>query len=312
MPPKLAPRVYWKHGSYWYVTPSRKWVRLGSTEREAYARLAEQNAADGTMGAIIDRYVREVLPRKAPKTRKDQQKQAVNLKKAYGHMLPSELTANDVWTVYEARARKHLASANREHSLLSSVLKHAAMWGAVRDTSAARIARFQEPKRRRYVTDGEFLRVYRMSPLAVRVAMRLARLTGQREGDVLGIKRTQLTKSGIEFEQRKTGKRLLVEWTPSLRSAIRFAGRLPLDGNVSTFYVIHKRDGQRYTLDGFRAIWQRVQRRFQDSGAQRFTFHDLRRKTGSESTDGKLLGHDDSRVLNQRYRVLPEKVRPLK
>jgi integrase len=313
MPRKLAPRVYWKHGAYWYVTPvARKWVRLGSTEREAFARLAEQEGVDGTMGGVIDRYCCEILPKKAKKTRHDQAAQAKTLKRSFGPMVPAELTANDVWKWYEKRAQAHVVSANRELSLLSDVLKHAAMWGDVKHDGAARIKRFKETKRRRYVTDQEFLRVYRMSPLPVRVAMRLARLTGQREGDILGLQKNQKTKDGLFFEQKKTGKRLVVQMTPSLDSAWRFAGRLPLYPNVSTIFVIHKRDGQRYTLDGFRAIWQRVQRRFKDSGGERFTFHDLRRKTGSEVADGKLLGHQDPRTLRTRYQVLPEKVKPLK
>lgn len=43
----------------------------------------------------------------------------------------------------------------------------------------------------------------------------------------------------------------------------------------------------------------------------RFTFHDLRAKAGSDSVDGKLLGHADQRTLNRHYRRKPEVVTPV-
>lgn len=64
-------------------------------------------------------------------------------------------------------------------------------------------------------------------------AMDLATMTGQREGDLLKLTRSQLTDDGIVFAIGKskrrhprhgkvieTSKRVIVEWSPELRAVI--------------------------------------------------------------------------------------------
>jgi integrase len=60
----------------------------------------------------------------------------------------------------------------------------------------------------------------------LQVVMELQYLTGQRISDVLRIRRSQIGDAGIEFEQQKTGKRLLVRWTPELRATVAKANAL--------------------------------------------------------------------------------------
>jgi len=45
---------------------------------------------------------------------------------------------------------------------------------------------------------------------------------------------------------------------------------------------------------------------------ERFTFHDLRAKAGSETTDDKLLGHQNPATKRRHYERAPVKVTPLK
>ena len=45
---------------------------------------------------------------------------------------------------------------------------------------------------------------------------------------------------------------------------------------------------------------------------ERYTFHDLRGKTGSESEDERLLGHNDTRTLRRHYQRKPMRVTPLR
>ena len=44
--------------------------------------------------------------------------------------------------------------------------------------------------------------------------------------------------------------------------------------------------------------------------AERFTFHDLRAKAGSDAKDGRLLGHMNPRTLRRVYIRKPERVAP--
>ena len=57
----LPPRVYLKHGAYYFVHLSGKWVRLAAIgqEREmrvAWANIEQPNETYGTVAALIDDY----------------------------------------------------------------------------------------------------------------------------------------------------------------------------------------------------------------------------------------------------------------
>ena len=86
--------------------------------------------------------------------------------------------------------------------------------------------------------------------------MDLALLTGQRRGDLLTLKREQLTGEGIVFIQSKTGAGVLVEWADELRKITDRAKALK--PQVPGEYLLRKRNGRPYTLWGFSAIWQRL------------------------------------------------------
>lgn len=309
MPRKLAPSVYWKHGAYHLVDRDKKWVRLGATDAEAYKRLAELETPHASMLKLFDRYAREILPKKSLATRKAQEAQIINLKRSFGRMVPGEILPVDVAAYHDARGQDAPVMANRELSLLSHVFKHALRWGIVQRNPCIGLARHKETPRTRYVTDKEFVQVYRCAPIQVRAMMRMARLTGQRESDLLRLRRADLLKEGIAFTQAKTGKKLIVTWTKTLEAAVRFCKRLP---GPSSLWLIHKEDGQKYTTSGFQTAWQKLMRKIAEEKMERFTFHDLRAKASSDGDDERLLGHADPAKMRRVYRRLPEKVRPLK
>jgi hypothetical protein len=45
---------------------------------------------------------------------------------------------------------------------------------------------------------------------------------------------------------------------------------------------------------------------------ERFKFHDLRAKAGTDGGDGRLLGHFDQRTFQRVYRREPEQVDPVR
>ena len=113
-------------------------------------------------------------------------------------------------------------------------------------------------------------------------------------------------------ETNKTGRRLLFEWTPDLNDAIDQAKNLPRE--VRGMYLLGTKRGQRYSSSGCQSIWQRVMRDAMEQGviAERFTFHGIRGKAGSESEDDNPLGHHDQRTLNRHYKRKALRVTPLK
>jgi integrase len=127
--------------------------------------------------------------------------------------------------------------------------------------------------------------------------------TGQLRGDLLSLKRDQLTDAGIVFKQSKTGAGVLIEWSPDLRAIVERAKKLA--PQIPGDYLIRTKKGKRYSAAGFSAIWQQVMAKHVKAGDQRFSFHDLR----SVSADGAAtaeeaqarLGHASVTTTKRHY-----------
>jgi integrase len=172
-------------------------------------------------------------------------------------------------------------------------------------------------KRTRYVTDAEFDAFKAMCSPRLKLAMDLALLTGQRQGDLLTLPWKNVTDEGILFRQGKTGKRLLVGTSPALQEALTKA-RLMVPVVDIGGYVIRTRRGMPYSSDGFRACWQRTMRKAMKRGVlqERFTFHDIRAKTVSDSLNiqeaFERAGHTSMAMTRGTYDRGVRKVTPLK
>jgi integrase len=102
---------------------------------------------------------------------------------------------------------------------------------------------------------------------SARVAYFLARYTGQRKGDVLKMKWSDIEDGAISVKQSKTGLRLWVPIHPILADELKEIDRKGLA-------IVARRDGGPFTESGFNKIWQTQQRRLNLRGNQ---FHGLRR-----------------------------------
>lgn len=163
------------------------------------------------------------------------------------------------------------------------------------------------------MTDDEFLAVYECASPIVQLLMGLAYITGQREGDLLKLRRDAITPQGLMVRQGKTSRKLLISWSPAVTWLIELAGNLPEQGKAS-LYIACQRNGQPYSESGFQTAWQKhIRKCFKDGlVAERFTFHDLRAKAASDGKDGRLLGHLDPRTLRKHYIRKPEVVAPVR
>jgi integrase len=157
--------------------------------------------------------------------------------------------------------------------------------------------------RRAQVTLPQVEAVKSLASERMRIAIDLAVCTGQRRGDLLALKREQLTDEGIIFRQSKTGAGVLIEWSHDLQAIV--ARAKALSPQIPADYLIRKRDGRPYTEDGFSAIWQRLMAKHVKAGGIRFSFHDLR----SVSADGAAtpeeararLGHASVVTTRRHY-----------
>ena len=294
----LPPRMYLKHGAYYYVSRDNKWLRLSDDKATAFAKWAEiegetpQDSASekppiGSMAALIDRYMIEIAPNKAKSTYKGNLLESENLKKVFGKMLVLEVRPMHIAKYLDLRGVKAPIRANREISLLSHMFSYAMRWGQLDRNPCLGVAKHPEKGRDRYITDNEFESVKNLASELIAIVMDFAYITALRKGDILNLKLDQITDEGIWIKQSKTGSKQLYEWTEGLKEVVTRAKSLkrPTHG----FHLFSTRQGQPYSDTGFKAMWNRVQVKWAESGGERFTFHDIRAKS---LTDAKRLGLD--------------------
>ena len=286
----LPPRMYQKHGAYYYVTKSNKWIRLSDNLAQAKAKWIELEGEvpqTDTVAALIERYLQEVAPKKAPRTYRDNLTEAKTLLAVFGSMRPGDVRPMHVAQYLDVRGKKAPVRANREKSLLSHVFSMAMRWGVVDSNPCRGVARNTEKGRDRYINDAEFMAVKQIAGDFIATVMDFAYLTALRKGDIFALRLEQITAEGIYIKQGKTGMKQIFEWTPTLREVIARARALPRP--IRGLYLFCTRRGQPYTDAGFKAMWNRIQVKWAESGGERFTFHDIRAKS---LTDAKQQGLD--------------------
>ncbi|HRC61596.1 MAG TPA: tyrosine-type recombinase/integrase [Dehalococcoidia bacterium] len=310
------------HGAYWFRPPKAKAVRLAALGDEPgmYRALADQVAAvpSGpltTLADCFDRYEREIVPTLAPRTQKDYRRHLSILRRWCGDVRPDDLKPRDVGRFLDVDKGK--IHRNKQIGVLSAVYtKMVGRWYVAERNPCVGVERNRKGKRDRYVTDAEFAAVYAVVPPRLQVAMDLALLTGQRQGDLLALQWDAVDEAGVHFRQGKTGKRLVVEISPALEAVLLRARQLV--PQLPRRYVLRTRKGQRYSSEGFRAIWQRRMAKVLRSGAlkERFTFHDLRAKSVSDSKTldeaYERAGHASMSMTRGVYDRAERRVKPLR
>ena len=306
-------RFYFKHGSYYFVDYKNKWHNLGKHQPTAIRRYTElvEGAARTTLNDVFDRFEREVIPKKAALTQRDYRSGLKLLRSVFGELQPGDLTAPQIYTYMDKRQSE--VRANREKALLSTVYAYAIRWGLAERNPCRDVQSFTEQPRRRYVTDTEFWAIHDVAPPALQRAMQIALCTGLRLSDILALTTAHCTPDGLLVRPAKTskstGKTLIFQWTDDLRALCDYPS--PPDSAVPVTPLIATKTGKPYTRSGFQTVWRRLMLKVFPKEGDQFTFHDIRAKAGSDSDDGKLLGHADTRTLNRHYRRKPQAIKPL-
>lgn len=308
----LPPRMYLKHGAFYYVDRLGKWIRLSDNKAIALAKWAELESstpviegetrhAPGTLGALIQRYMIEIAPKKSPRTYQDNQQEATNLLKVFSQVAIAAVRPMHIARYLDVRGVKAPVRANREISLLSHVFSYGMRWGMVDLNPCIGVAKHAEKGRDRYVTDAEFEGVKKLASPLIAALMDFAYLTALRKGDILSLRLDQIGDEGITIKQAKTGAKQLYEWTSGLREVVERARKI--NPVVRGFCLFCNRRGQPYTDAGIKAMWNRVQIKWADAGGQRFTFHDIRAKA---LTDAKRLGMDAQALAGHSTSAMTE------
>lgn len=304
---KHLPRcVYFKHGTHWYVKAG-KWTDIGSRLPDAlaeYGRLVSR--PKGGMVALIDE-VLPLIPNLAPNTRRQYEYAAAVLKRKLVDFAPEQVKPRHIAGIKSSLA-KHPNMANRILSVARIVFAQAVEWQRVDSNPCVGIKRLAEARRKRLLGDSEWKAIYAHAGARLQVIMRLQLLTGQRIGDVLKIRRSDLTAIGIEFDQQKTDARLVVKWSPDLRAAVQDA--LALLGDAPTLTLFRSTTGK---APDYRSVHGQFTRAALAAGVEDARPNDQRaqaltktRRQGKNAT--ALAGHTSERQTETylRDRDIPE------
>ncbi|EPO2591178.1 tyrosine-type recombinase/integrase [Escherichia albertii] len=228
--------------------------------------------------------------RLSKETQRDYKKYSRMLAPVFGKMSPDLIKPQHIRKYMDDRGVVAPVQANREKSYLSRVYKWGYERGIVSGNPCEGVRKFTETGRDRYITDDEYNALYITAPLLVRVAMEIAYLCCARQGDVLGLQKSQLLDDGIFIEQGKTATKQIKAWAPRLRDAINMAKSLPINDGVSSVYILHQRNGNRYVRGGFNNQWNKARKEAKEKYPTLsfdFTFHDLKAK-GISDLEGSL------------------------
>lgn len=316
--------VYRQRKSYYFRSPlaPRKWIALGSDLPRAMAKYAtlllsteseqaalrEQLADAGllpcaaprpTLTDLWDRYSAVALPQKAPRTQSDNRKEAALLLAVFGSVVLDDITAVGVRTYLDTRGAAARTRANREVALLSHMLNRAREWGMMlQPNPCAGVKKFKEPGRDRYVSDEEYVAVWRAGDQLVRDTMGLAYLLGQRPQDVFALTLQQVSDGVIAINVTKTKQRVRIVVSDALAGLLdELQTRLRKPG--VTALLVNSR-GAAATPGMFRSGFDKARA----AAGVSFQLRDLRAKNATDTDDlaiaQKRLAHT-SRAMTEHY-----------
>lgn len=192
-----------------------------------------------TFKFAADNYTKEVIPTKALQTQKDNLKEISNLIDFFNNppapldkITPQSVMAYMEWRLKRAQKKDREAGklvdpkkgqirANREKALLSHIWTYSRRKGYTNLPNPCEvIPGFRERGRDIYVEDEDFLTLWYAADEPMQEYIDLLYATAQRPMDVLNLSERNLKDDGLELKQSKTGKKLLIAWTPALRAII--------------------------------------------------------------------------------------------
>lgn len=344
LPPRMLRRVRTlKSGKVWEsfyyngrdATGRRVEIPLGHDLNEAKRKWAELEcreapAETGLMRFVFDRYERDIIPTKAPKTQKDNLGCLAMLRKVFDAVGIDTITPQHVAQYRDKRGLKAPVRANREIALLSHVWNMAREWGyTAKENPVKGVRKNKEKPRDFYADDAVWSAVYSAACVELQDAMDLNYLTGQRPADVLKMRLADIKDGAIEVQQNKTKKKLRIlldddgARTELGKVIDRIKGR---ERKVASLFLIATPAGKalnqwtlRTRFDDARADAAKAATEAGDdqlaARIRAFQFRDIRPKAASEMDlehASKLLGHTEQEITEKVYRRVGETVKPTK
>ncbi|WP_218921413.1 tyrosine-type recombinase/integrase [Burkholderia sp. MSMB2157WGS] len=304
----------------------RRWIALGSDFVEALRRYAdlEQGNRDKlamiTFRHVAQRYQCEVLPKKARETQRTNMIQLERLFEFFDNppALLDEIKPIHIRKYLDWR-RSYPVAANREVALFSHIFNMAREWGATDQPNPCMgIRKHKEVGRDVYVDDHLYRLLWNKADQALRDAMDLAYLTGQRPADVLKIDERHIRDGVVEVRQNKTRTVLRIEISGELATLLSRIAVRKASYKIRSTALIVDEAGRPLGSAGLRFRFDRAR---EAAGIEKsaFQFRDLRAKAGTDKeafSDIReaqaLLGHGSVAMTEHYVRKRGKRVTPTK
>ena len=289
-----------KHGAY-YLVRENKWTRLAGNLHDALIEYARLTAGpdQGALGDLVIKVLADLKLTVAASTYKNYVTCSRKVLKAFARFTPQQVKPMHVARFLDA-SKHHPSMANLLHSFLRNTFKRAVRWGIVEADPTRDIEQFKTEGRDRLITDAEWKAIHAQASPTMQCMMDIAYITGQRRGDVLAIKYSDISDAGIYVKQQKTKARRLIQMTPDLAKAI--AKARALHTSVKGLTLFHKRDGSPLAESTMHGHWTRA---CEAAKVENAHFHDIRAGTATDADEAgmdsrNLLGHT-TESSHQRY-----------
>lgn len=305
-------------------------IPLGADLNEAKRKWAEFECQKpeedtGLMRTIFDRYIRDALPGKAPKTQEDNLSCIKYLRKVFDKAPIESITPQHIAQYRDKRGEQAPVRANREVSLLSAVYNMAREWGyTAKENPAKGVRKNKEKPRDYYADDAVWNAVYKSACPELQDAMDINYLTGQRPADVLKMRHSDIVDGALEVQQNKTGMKLRILLSADgVRSELgRVIDRIKRRKVTGLFIVATAKGAglNKWTLrDRFEKAREDAANAVGDEALaekiRRFQFRDIRPKAASEMDlehASDLLGHTNQQITKRVYQRVGRTVLPTK
>jgi integrase len=333
---RLPPGVRARHRgakTYYFLDVGgkpRKEISLGSDFVEAMRKWSELSQEVApiivTFKDAADKYTGEVLPKKKPRTQRDNLIELEFLMQIFNappvsldDIKPVHLTRYIRWRMQKAAQwyrdknrpvppdAGHVR-ANREIALFSAIFNYAREIGLTdRPNPVLGVRKNKETGRDTYVEDDMYQAVWNVACQPLRDAMDLAYLTGQRPADTLQMSEHDIRDGFLHIQQGKTDSKLRIQVIGELADVIgRIRERKAEYKVVSTALIVNE-SGMPIRTGALRDRFDKAR---QAAGVPKeaFQFRDLRAKAGTDKTESagdirqaqKQLGHV-SVTTTERY-----------
>lgn len=319
---------------YYYRDSTGKEISLGSDLDKARMKWAELEAKEKpgdlkVMKAIFDRYDRDIIPKKAPRTQVDNRAELKQLRPLFDEAPIDSITPSMVAGYRDARTAK--VRANREIALLSHIFNMAREWGLTeRENPCQGIRKNKETPRDYYANAVVWDAVYEMAEPELKESMDLAYLTGQRPADVILMRSDDREGDYFMVIQGKTKQKLRIMLKTeagenSLGKLIREISER--NAHHPSKYLLINKHGKRMTKGMLRLRWDKAREKAQQKAIEDgdpmlaakisgFQFRDIRPKAASEIVDigdaSLLLGHTKQEITKRVYRRVGVTAKPSK